>query len=363
MGVVAMTGVAIESTYTSTQLLSDPGFCALLWAVIWLVDRERTWSTATVAAVSALGLAAMLYRVPGVVLIPALLVWWTMHRRRYGGAPAVAAALWMAAIAAGALLSGVHSLLPRAGESLDPATLLYRLRGAIGSYRLALSEAQTYPFAANLPNDIYHALAGLAALIGLVVLVRARPRSFLHICAGIYAAMLAVAPVKDGRYLWLLYPLIAAATLAGVRAILGRVSQAQWERVVGIAALGVSLIAATTVARRPDPPSLLGDRDVQQLFAFAQSARATSNARFQFVNPRVLTLHTGVPAMGTIPADRLGQAIAEYERLRITHVVIGGPGTAPEDNVAVARLVRENPERFSLVLRTPTLQVHRFRGP
>ena len=64
---------------------------------------------------------------------------------------------------------------------------------------------------------------------------------------------------------------------------------------------------------------------------FATTARARSEStpvRAVFMNPRVLTWETGVPAMGFFLANP-DTTIAEFRARRITHVVVGDLATDP----------------------------------
>jgi hypothetical protein len=68
---------------------------------------------------------------------------------------------------------------------------------------------------------------------------------------------------------------------------------------------------------------LLDDPPTLELFDRVRSIAATADEapRVVFSNPRVLTLETGVPAMG-IPFGSLELMVREFEAREITHVIV-----------------------------------------
>src|SRR5688572_3337635 len=150
-GAVILTGIALEAAYATSSVLSDLGFAALVWAVILLVDREGEWTTRRIVLVTALGLAAMAYRIPGVTLVPALLCYALLQP-----APARRRALVPALIWAGVLGVGALALNERA-PFLDlllaePMVLVRRLSHNVARYRHAIFEAHLYPFSVDRAN-------------------------------------------------------------------------------------------------------------------------------------------------------------------------------------------------------------------
>jgi hypothetical protein len=78
-----------------------------------------------------------------------------------------------------------------------------------------------------------------------------------------------------------------------------------------------------------------------------------------FHNPRVLTLHTRVPAMGLTPRSTPGHLVAMEEN-RISHLVTQ-PDTLSSCLQRLAnRLPATYPERFERVYANATFQVHRL---
>ncbi|MGH7694779.1 MAG: hypothetical protein ACRENH_07350, partial [Gemmatimonadaceae bacterium] len=131
---VGFTALGVESRFGSVVPLSDPGFCALLWGLVLAVDTTSRWTWQRIALVTALGFAAMAYRVPGVAVVPALTLYALVTWRQHGGRALIPVALWAVAGVA-VLLSGAFDvpfrgyLFPRFGEIGDRITsmaLAYR---------------------------------------------------------------------------------------------------------------------------------------------------------------------------------------------------------------------------------------------
>jgi hypothetical protein len=81
--------------------------------------------------------------------------------------------------------------------------------------------------------------------------------------------------------------------------------------------------------------------------------------RTLFVNPRVLTWETGVPAMGFFLASP-DSTLAELRAQRITHVVVGDVGTDGMRSRSIARAVTERPDAFRAMFAEGVFTVLRF---
>ncbi|MGH7712553.1 MAG: hypothetical protein ACREOG_14780, partial [Gemmatimonadaceae bacterium] len=195
----AFSAYAIEASGSTLAPISDPGFAALVWGTVIAVDSERAWTWRRVAAVTALGFAALSYRAAGVALVPGLLLYALLQRRRMGMRPFVPPALWTAAgvigLAAGLLRIPFSDRLPRVITDLGN-----HLSTFAGQYHVGLFLAQLYPFSNNAANDGYHAVASLLTLLGLALIVWRARRSFMVTFAAAYGAVLLVAPVAEPRY-------------------------------------------------------------------------------------------------------------------------------------------------------------------
>jgi hypothetical protein len=359
----AFTALALEVALATLVPISDPGFCALLWATVLAVDTAGGWSWRRIVLVTVLGFAAMSYRTVGVVLVPALALYGVLLWRG-GGAQRralIPVALWgvVGVIAALPYLP----LLGRLDAGVDANALVSRVRLLVRHYRLALFEAQLYPFTWEIASDGYHVAATVLMMVGAVVLARRAWRSFLVVLSACYVALLAFAPVSDGRYLWPMFPVLAAATALGAQRMVGRLAGSAAvpvQRTALVSAFGAVLIGAFLVAlRRPMPASLVAHPETRALFAWIDSAATHRPLRIAFHNPRVLTLETRVPAMGLVPRTGPGQLAVWVER-RITHVVWQtGPMAGCLQRIANLA-VEQYPERFALEYESPMFRVYQL---
>lgn len=356
------TALALEARFGTIVPMSDPGFCALLWGLILAVDTAATWTWRRIAIITSLGFAAMAYRVPGVVVVPALGLYALLTWREHHGRRLIPVAIW-GAIGLTLLASGFVDipfqayLVPRLSEIGDRVTSMVRV------YKAAFFDAQLYPLLSGRLNDIYHAGASLAVLGGAGALLWRYRRTMLTSTVVMYVAMLFASPVSDGRYLWPMYPVIAAGLVVGATAasrLVGR--HVRWyPRSALPAAFALSLVLGGSLWREskvPRPRSLDHLPDAASLFAWMRDRHVREPMRAMFYNPRVLSLKTRVPAMGAIvrPPAFLLQAIREE---RITHVI----WQQAEASSCRARLVNVlpqlYPDRFAVEYQNPTFHVYR----
>jgi hypothetical protein len=328
----AFTAYAIEASLGTLAPLSDPGFAVLVWASVLMVDREGRWTWRRATAVTALGFAAIAYRTAGVALIPALLIYALLRRRTLGTLPFAAPLLWMIAGAA-ALLAGLVRIpfTDRMARSVD--NLGEHIDTFARQYRIAFADAQLYPFANATANDIYHIVASLLALAGLTLLLSRARRTFLGPFAAAYGALLLFAPVAEPRYAWPLYPLVGAALAHGssvvVRTLARTVARRTQTLLTMLPLVAALLIALVGDLRRAPPASFVMHPDARALFAWLtqQDPAAPHRWRVAYINPRVLTLETRVPAMGIVPRTAPG-ILSAFKRSRATHFVWQGAGRA-----------------------------------
>ena len=363
---VAFTAASIEGRYATVTVLSDLGFCALIWWFIYVADKRPRWSRAQLAALIVIGLGAISYRVAGVVLVPAVILWVAANFRRTGFTPLLAPLTW--AILGLVTLGGKVIAMVPFGWDHFWRRLVYQLSTRPRDYRTVIFDALLYPFPSNSLNDIYHFVASMALLAGAVLLLRRHGRSFAAAFAVAYVFMLILVPVSDGRYLWPLFPVIGAAFLHGtvwlVRVARRGIETMAAERGVALAVVAPIVIAGTVrLARIPDPPSLLGHADVQALFSQVRATARDDSLRLVFMNPRVMVLETGVRTMPLFRTDSTSKSIRVLENARITHIVIGDLGMLPHANEAMQRMVRESPARFQLVYENPSFRLYRFLAP
>jgi len=227
--------------------------------------------------------------------------------------------------------------------------------------RYSILESMMYPFPWDLANDAYH-LAGLALMVvGLVGFWQRQRRSALFAISVFYVLGVALAPVSDIRYLWPVWPVIVYAMLVGARSVLGRLRLEERLR-TRVLIVGVSFLVggATMVALgQPAPPALLEQPGVRDLFTWLRTVRGADSMRVVFAAPRVLTLETGVPAMAAFIATP-ERTFREFERVGITHVIVGD---ASMDRPTVRRLgllVHEKRDAFTVVYQNEGFAVYRL---
>lgn len=371
----ALAAYSMEVSLTSVAPLSDPGFAVFVWATILSVDKYGPWTWQRVLGTTALGYAAILYRIAGVALIPGLVLYAWLQRQRLGIRPFVPAILWSASGVIG--LAAGYVQLPFserfANAALDPTE---HLRTFARQYRVALFDAEQYPFPAhwNAANDGYHLIASLLVMVGLVILFRRTRRTFLVTLTVTYLLMLLVVPVAEGRYAWPLFPLVGAAMAIGATTLLRRFASswtARQQAIAGAApvvlALALSLVGQAT---RRAPPSLVRHPDARALLTWlaqrGQESPATSPMRVAFYNPRVVTLETGVAAMGLVPRTPPGQ-LSALDEGRVTHLIWQGAGLGVDSTAGKLPCVQRvadslpqlYPNRFALEYENRTFRVYR----
>jgi hypothetical protein len=356
------TALAIEAQPGILGPISDPGFCALLWMAVLVTDAAPlTWRR--VVLVIALGFGAIAYRLAGVALVPAFVLYGIVQWRRNHWRGLVPPAVWSAAGLAAALV--VRRPLP----SMDwlrmlPPDLSARWHMLSTQYRFTLFEAELYPFASNALNDAYHALASLLLVAGLTVILWRIRRSLLGAFLVAYVLMLLAVPTAEGRYLWPIFPLFCTAIPVGAHWCLTRMRvPAVRLRVPLATAFGVILAATLfTALGRERPRSLTDDADTRALFAWAREENTRHPMRVAFRNPRVFTLETGVPAMGLVHRSGPGQ-FAAWDDRAITHFIWQRDTASCVQRMANA-LVTSRAERFVLMYDNASYRVYRvLPGP
>lgn len=357
------TALALEARFATVVPMSDPGFCALLWGLILAVDTATTWTWKRIALVTSLGFAAMAYRVPGAVVVPALAIYALVTWREHRGRALIPVAIW-AGTGIAVLASGFVSLPFRA--YLFPRSLADfadRVPSMLRVYKAATFDALLYPFASGRLNDAYHAVTTMAAFAGAATFLWRYRRTMLAATVVVYIAMLFASPVSDGRYLWPMYPVIAAGLVVGAAAISRLVGRyVRWyPRSAAPAALALFLIlvgSAWHESKVPKPRSLDHLPEAAALFDWMRTRQQREPMRVMFYNPRVLTLKTRVPAMGAIvrPPPFLLHAINDNE---ITHLVWQRAEARSCRASLVNVLPALYPDRFSIEYRNPTFRVYR----
>lgn len=366
LATVLVTGLSIETGFATNVVQPDVGFSALVWAVFCLADRSGTWSWRRVVAITALGLVALAFRLAALPLVPAVALFAFVHRRRLGTRPWVPVVVWclVGAVAAasspGALTFARR--LPR-----DPTVLLATIAKAMKIYPFAALDLFLYPFPWNHANDAYHVVIAVLAVVGAFVWIP-RVRSRLSILfAAFYVMMLLVLPMQDGRYLMPIAPLAVfsatvgiGATVTGAARLTRRVLARSRALAFTLAIVGVIVVASLgSEISRPKPTVLLDAPGVRPIFARLRAANDSGSVRALFMNPRVLTWETGVPAMGFFMANP-ATTLAELRAKRITHVVVGDLDTDPRQAGSIAAAVAARPDVFRRLFAEGTFTLYVF---
>lgn len=362
--VVMITGLWLETGFVTNAVQPDVGFCAFVWATFCVADRSGPWRATHVVTVTLLGLAALAYRVAALPLVPALALYALLHRRDIGWRPLIPVIVWcVCGLVAAVAVPGALTF----ASLIEPARLVQNIAESARVYPFAALDLYLYPFPWNRANDVYHLALGLLAVVGAADWFRRELRRLLTAFAVFYVGMLLVLPMQDGRYLMPLAPLLIYSTVCGalivIRWLAARLGRG-WlapraERVVLLTAVASCTLTIVTHVRQPAPAVLLDVPGVRSIFRVLRTEHDRSPVRALFVNPRVLTWETGVPAMGFFLASP-ESTLAELRAQRITHVVVGDVGT---DNVrapSIARAVTERPDAFRGVFAEGVFTVLRF---
>lgn len=364
---IAMSLLAIEASGYTRVPISDPGFCALVWGCLWAADARSNWDWPQVVLVTLLGFGAMGYRIAGVALIPALMLHAVLTWSRHRGRALIPAVLWSAV--------GLMVLSLGGGAGATPSiNSLGKLPNWISFsaslYRVAFFEIELYPVSSNLLNDLYHLVASLVALFGVAWLAWRMRASLLASFGVAYVVMLIAVPVAEPRYLWPFFPVIAAGQLCGAHRFVERVVLRQ--RVPALtsrrAALPVAFLAVAILLgalwqqwREPAPPTRLASNGATTLFAWLRAQHARTPLRVVYENPRVVTLESGVPAMGDVARSPNGH-LAAYREMGITHLIVDRDGDGDCLQRIANHLPVSHPEQFALAYENEVFRVYRYQA-
>jgi len=368
LGVVAaaVTGLWLEVGFATNVVQPDIPFCAIVWAAFYLADKPGAWTWPRVAGITVLGFTALAFRLAALPLFPALLLYALLHRREQRVRLWIPVGSWvLCGLVAAMLVPDALTfarLLP-----IDGPGLMKRVIEAAKLYPLGTFEIFLYPLPWDRANDAYHLLAVALTGVGLVAWVRDAATRLLTLFAAFYVGMLAVLPMQDGRYLMPLAPLIVYLAARGAMRVVRwfarrarrDVSEPQARLVT---AVGFTCIMVATAGReltRPRPTVLLDVPGVPQLFERMRTLHASTPARVVFVNPRVLTWRTGMPAMGFFSTSP-DSTLLELRTKAITHVILGDLDTDPIHMESMHRAVEARPDAFRLLYTEGPFTVYAF---
>ena len=363
---VLVTGLWIETGFATNVVQPDVGFSAFVWGISCLADRPGAWSWRRVVAITVVGLAALAFRLAALPLLPAVALFALLRRRELGARPFVPVLVWClcgaVTVAASPRTLTFARLVPR-----DAAVLFTEVAKAVKVYPFAALDLFLYPFPWDSANDAYHLVVAALAVVGAAIWLP-RVRSHLAILFALfYVAMLVVLPMQDGRYLMPIAPLavfcaatgIAAAVTAAAR-LTGR--DLSRSRTLGSALAVTALIVAAATGRSlaaPPRTALMEVPGIRPVFARLRAAHDSGTVRAVFVNPRVLTWETGVPAMGFFLAAA-DTTLAEFRAKGITHVVVGDIDTDPLRAPSIAAAVAARPGAFRRLLAEGAFTLYAF---
>ncbi len=362
--VALVTSLALQTQNATISVIADLPFSAACWWLITLADRQGAWTGYRAAVVTMLGGVAVAFRVAGAAAGLAVLLFALLRPPAQKRAASLPLVLWFVGGVAAVMLFG--HLIPFSKQllQLPQANLTARALSFAREGKEAVLHSLLYPFAGDTANDVYHGIFLIPLLIGGIrFLVRYR-RTFAWCFLLAYVFVLAVSPVQEARYIWPLYPIMAYALVSGLITLIQSVSRvmSQQDR-APLAAFGIiavlGALSTTHAFREPPPPSFLGHPDVQSLFSWLEQDNQRTPERVVFVNPRVLTLSTSVPAMAPIYA-RPERVLSELEKRRITAVIVGDLGLAETPDRVMRDFIRDTPERFESVYANPSFRVFRF---
>ncbi|MEZ4414464.1 MAG: hypothetical protein R3E10_01795 [Gemmatimonadota bacterium] len=371
-----VTAVALVQVHAIATPGPDLIFCALLWAVAWIADREGRWSWGRTTLLALLAVMAVLYRIAALPLVPAFLAFGLLNWREQGVKP------WLAGVATGGAFAWVFLIFGASRVPAPPQYVLDALRTArsrapepketgpafvglsenLSLYTRSAFELEAYPFPWKRLNQAYHLAASLPIAVGAGRWGMRRWRSFGVLLMFAYVCMLLLLSLRTDRYLWPVAPVIAFGLAAGTRALLGWAMQRAERARTGVVVLVMALAALTLgrVVRDPGPVPIRENADVAAMFAAVRREAGARSVRVAFYKARTLTWEVGVPA-APLAGSRVDEAVfQELAALDLTHVIVGS--LDGEAHLAVEqwqRLVVEYPERFQLVERSGDFALYR----
>jgi hypothetical protein len=365
LGVALLCGLSPALVHASSQLLTDVPFAALLWSIIYVIDRPGQFDAKRIAFVTIAGVWLLMIRSAGLLLIPALLLFTVLRYREHRLRPLIPMMFWSLGLV---VLAAVVNLGDTSVVRLHPERVIVWLKNFhvmnLLGYFEGIFEGQLYPFTLDRANDYFHVLSSGLMLVGLIAWLPKSLKRFGTMWAVIYGFTLLLIPAHQTRYLWPLYPFFIFGVLNGVRQLVQVGARRPDLAPVAALAFAVLLVpgSAAAVVRRPIPVELGSLPAVQEVYAYLQHINEREEVRVSFPKPRSLTWATGIPAMGPIygPTPCL---LAEFHRRRMTHVVAGSVRPTERGVRGLAQLARAHPAIFVEELKNQNFTVYRFRAP
>jgi hypothetical protein len=356
--VAAVVPLSLEAQRATATALSDPLFAALTWSSLYLADDMSRRATRRFAGAGAIAIAALLTRVAGIALLPTLVLT-AVIRRDLPRVPIAMAIIAILATVAGLTIFADH--IPFMSRVLQRWPGI-ELTSVLRTYRLSFAEATLYPFSGGRADDVYHALIAIPLLVGgALFAIRSAGSAAWCFCL-CYGLLLVAAPVRESRYAWPLIPLFVAWVVTGSLWLIEKLAAGQRRvahRAAATVAALVVLAGTAGLVRTPAPRSFTGDPDTAAVFEQVRSLheREASGIRVAFFNPRVLTLQTGVSAMGVPWGPDPGDVLQELEAHGISHLVVTG---RRREDAGLRALAADQPARFESVYRNESYEILRL---
>jgi hypothetical protein len=366
IGVALLCALSPSMVHAASQILTDLPFAALLWILIYLIDRPGRFDAGKIIGVTLIGAYAVTFRSTGVALGPALLLFALLHYREHGIKPFVPLAVWGGGLAILALFTNVGGA---AVVSVHPKAIfewifidrlpLYN----ISQYAQHMVASHTYPFPWDIANDVFHVLTVALMVVGLAAWLPRNYKRFAVIFAASYLLMLIILPITQPRYLWPLFPFFVFGLLNGVRVSVEWLTRAPRLAASGALAAAILLVPPATlnVINDPRPIDLTDVAEVRDLFDYLEQRADTEQLRVTFFKPRTLGWLTGIPTMGP-PRGQPHCILGELGKREITHVITGS--LWGDRNSYLRATIQYSPERFQPQYQNGLFTVYAFqRGP
>lgn len=360
LGVTMLAGLAPIVVRSSPLIQSDLPFCLSVWLLLWLADRPGAWSWWRVAGITAAGLAAVAFRIVGVVLVPAVLLvsLWRWKDLRWRGL--VPPLIWTAMLTTAGVVVGLPRLARTSGGWIGLSQFLHAFQRNNFTYRMAIGDGITRPFPWELAVDVYQMAALVPLAIGAFLWLRGAGRRYAVGFAVLYGVMLLILPFGERRYLWVLFPLLLFSLLRGVALLAEKLRLPLSPRAVALAfAAVIALCAAATTARSPVWGSLPTNPQGRELLTALRTMNAEHPVRAVFSRTHLLTLETGIPAMPLFRADP-DTMEAELQRHCMTHVVVTYTDMEPRLDSLMREFVASRPAHFEPVFRNALFAAYRY---
>jgi NADH:ubiquinone oxidoreductase subunit 6 (subunit J) len=343
VAVIVVSLAVFSSSHLLDGIMSDVPFCAAVWCVVMAADDDGPLSRRRLLAMAIAGAMAFTFRMAALALFPAIALMALLRPRREWPGLALVALVWL--LAAAFVMFGLPTSSALAAETArDASALLKDFTQNIRYIGRAVFETFLYPFASNVANDVLHWVMSLVAIAGAWRLLRIAPRRSAWLFAGSYIFMLLILPTRSSRYWLPLVPLQMLALLEGVAWLTRSVRVIPRWTPAAVAAL---LVLVGMRQGSHEPPTPFAKRE--EVTAIVEAIRQASpgqRPRVSFFSPRLLTWHTGFPAMGHFAASP-DQVLAELREKRIDYLVTGtlGEQVIPDED-AINRAIVERADGY-----------------